>query len=85
MDDAWEAWKAAKQARHARFRTQNTAVLEASGLLLDFRNGGETILFRQPGKPRCDFFPSTGRWRVAGRDETFNGGAEAFLGWYRKQ
>jgi hypothetical protein len=40
-------------------------------------------LFREDGKPKVDFYPSTGRWRCNNR--TYSGGAKAFLTWYKKQ
>ena len=42
-----------------------------------------SILFRFKDKPKADFFPSTGRWRS--QNQTYRGGAEAFLEWHNKQ
>lgn len=76
------ALQAAKKERHAEWKRLNMAALTASGLPFRETNCGESILFREPGKPKVDFFPSTGRWRVAGVKKTFRGGAKAFVRWY---
>ena len=83
MGDDFAAMKAHRQQQHADWKQKNTAILESGGLNLTVTNYGETILFRESGKPMVDFYPSTGRWRVAGVTRTFRGGADAFLNWYR--
>lgn len=85
MGDDFAAMKAHKQQQHADRNQKNMAALNASGHKFTETNYGETILFREPGKPKVDFYPSTGRWRVAGMSKTFRGGAEVFLRWYAKQ
>ena len=74
-----------RQERHAEWHEQNMAALRASGLLFVERETAE--LFRDVGKPRVDFFLSTGRWRVvgAGKTKPMRGGAKAFLAWYSRQ
>jgi hypothetical protein len=49
-------------------------------------DGDGACLFREPGKPRVDFYPSTGRWRTVGREpeKVHRGGARAFIAWYAK-
>ena len=42
-----------------------------------------SVLFRFPGKPKADFFPTTNKWRS--KNKTFYGGAKSFLNWYEKQ
>lgn len=72
------------QERHARWKAANLEALRKSGL--PFEERPEACLFRAPGKPQVDFYPSTGRWRVvAGQRKTYRGGAAAFLAWYAKQ
>ena len=81
--DLWRQVKEETKARHARWRAQNRAILESSGLA--YTDKGEALLFRNPGKPSCDFYPSTGRWKVNdGRGTMRRGGARAFLTWYTK-
>ena len=46
-------------------------------------NHGETVLFREKGYPKVDFYPSTGRWRS--QNKTYSGQAAAFLVWYERQ
>lgn len=86
MGDDFAAMKAHTQARHAEWKQKNMAVLGESGAIFTVTNHGETLLFRQPGKPKVDFYPSTGRWRIVGAtSKTFSGGAQSFLNWYAKQ
>lgn len=71
---------------HDRWHREQLAALRASGLTFEERP--EAVIFREPGGPFVDFYPSTGRWRVVGKGapkQTFRGGVEAFLGWYAKQ
>lgn len=73
--------------RHKQMHDENRRLLLASGI--PFRDKGEALLFRNPGSPLADFYPSTGRWTVIGRMGRFDGlsvlrgGASAFLAWYR--
>jgi hypothetical protein len=95
VGDAFEGWSEDRSARHAEWYAENMAALRASGLRFEERP--TSVLFREPGKPRVDFYPHTGRWRVVGErpdpkarrrgadGRTLRGGAKAFLGWYAKQ
>lgn len=73
-----------RQARHARMFAENMAVMESAPVAFERREFA--LLFRDAGKPRCDFYPHTGRWRVVGQSgQTYRGGARAFLAWYARQ
>jgi hypothetical protein len=85
MTENLRALSVLRQERHANWHRDNLAALADSGIPHRVANRGETLLFREDGKPRCDFYPSTGRWRVVNARETFSGGAVAFLAWYRRQ
>jgi len=78
------ALKAAKKERHENWKKLNMDALNSSGLQFTVTNCGETILFREDDMPKIDFYPSTGRWRVAGAKKIFRGGANAFLSWHQK-
>jgi hypothetical protein len=84
MGDDFAAMNAHRQQQHAEWKRMNMAALNASSVVFTTTNYGETLLFREPGKPKVDFYPSTGRWRVAGVKKTFSGGAQRFLGWYKR-
>jgi len=84
MGDDFRAMQSDRQERHARWKKQNMEVLEASGLTYRATNFGETILFREEGQLKVDFYPSTGRWRVAGQRDAKRGGARAFIAWYNR-
>lgn len=73
-----------RKERHAGWKTSNLDILKKSGII--FReSGSETLLFRNPGKPRVDFYPSTGRWKVIRTNTIMGGGALKFIAWYKKQ
>lgn len=85
MADDFAAMRAHTKAKHQDWKRKNMETLNASGAIFTVTNHGETLLFRMSGYPKVDFYPSTGRWRVAGVSKTFRGGAEAFLVWYQRQ
>lgn len=85
MADDFNAMRSHRQQKHADWNERNTAILLQGKLKLTIKSGGEVILFREPGKPKVDFYPSTGRWRIPDKNQTFRGGAESFLRWYEKQ
>lgn len=85
MGDDFNAMQAATQVRHADLKVRNLLALQNTTLIFKQVNQGETLLFREANKPKVDFYPSTGRWRVAGVKETFRGGAKGFINWYAKQ
>jgi hypothetical protein len=80
------------RARHVRRAEEELTVLRASGLRFSLRESpdgllGAAVLVREPGKPRVDFYLSTGGWRVvgAGASRRMRGGARAFIVWYARQ
>ena len=81
----YAALREARRERHANWHETNLRILMESNVKFRATNNGETLLFREPDKPKVDFYPSTGRRRVARVKDTFSGGAHAFLAWYRKQ
>jgi hypothetical protein len=73
----------------AEIKAANTKAIEEAGLPFHSANNGECLCFREPMKLAADFYPSTGRWcfRLQPQDKkpiTKDGGAEAFIEWYRK-
>ena len=64
------------------FKTETNLIVN-SKIGCNIINHGQTILFREPGMPRVDFSPSSGKWKTV--DGYFEGGAQAFLDWYDKQ
>lgn len=85
MGEVFKGMSEARKERHSRWRTQNILALQATQFIYTVTNNGETFLFREAGKPKVDFYPSTGRWRVSGIKQTFHGGGKLFIQWYRKQ
>ncbi len=90
-DDVREVWRlhrVERQQRHAFNKASNLKLIQASSFIFNSTSDRETLLFREPGKPRVDFYPSTGRWKVMHSNLKpiwMKGGASAFLAWYEKQ
>ncbi len=60
-------------------------LLKRSGLV--YQANGDRLELRDSGRPTCDFFPATGRWRVltGRRYRYYRGGPIAFINWYGRQ
>jgi len=64
----------------------NMVILENSGLSYQVKNSGTILLFRIPGKPAVDLYPTVNRWKLVGsKPQMMYGDASAFLAWYAKQ
>jgi uncharacterized membrane protein len=75
-----------RKDRHREWKDENTDVIRSSHITHRSTNNGETLVFRELGKPKVDFYPSTGRWRVvSGQGRTMGGHAMKFLEWYAEQ
>ena len=85
-DEEWyDIMRRERKERHENWYAQNMALLRESGLPFEERE--TACLFRIEGRPRVDFYPHTGRWRVVGQpnSKARSGGARAFLRWYEEQ
>ena len=79
----WTERKKRLQEQHAEWKIANTKIIDQSGL--PYTATDETMLFRNPGFAKADFYPSTGRWKALKEDNRiYDGGAEKFLKWYRR-
>jgi hypothetical protein len=75
-----------RQAQHREWKEENVDVIRSSHIPYRSANNGESLIFRESGKPKVDFYPSTGRWRVvSGSSRTMGGHAMQFLEWYAEQ
>lgn len=87
MGDVGETWKVYKERRRQQKQAaheHNMNVLNASEFEFAYR--GVVVLFREKNKPKVDFYPSTGVWKVGGKAQRVSsGGAAKFLAWYRRQ
>jgi hypothetical protein len=73
-----------KKKRHARNHKNNMEALRISGF--PFTEKDTAVLFRIDGKPKVDFYPHTGRWRICSNPHrTYKGGVQSFLQWFGKQ
>lgn len=82
----WKLYRRDQQSQHRNWNRKNMSILNS--LMFDrykIVNQGETVLFREDKKPKIDFYPSTGRWRISGQKKVFRGGAHSFVRWYNKQ
>ena len=82
VSEMWRDWKDYKQRRHRSRMFNNTNILEKSGLEYEVKNEGEDFIFRKRGRPKVNFYPSTGRWYSLDLQQTFSGGARKFIKWY---
>lgn len=85
MGDLFRDLREDKKQRHEEAYEKNMQVLAESGIECQVRP--TTVLFRSASKPRVDFYPHTGRWKVLpttknGKARMMRGGAKAFLVWY---
>lgn len=74
------------EADNARRRAEIARLLlDRSGLR--YKANGLALEFRESNRPPCDFYPTTGRWRVhrGRRFKYFRGGPVAFINWYTRQ
>jgi hypothetical protein len=84
--DYFRAIQQHRQGEHAAQKEENTKAIFASGLSFKLTNNGECFVFREKGKAKVDFYPSSGRWRDVGPSKrNYSGGAQKFLDWYASQ
>lgn len=81
MAEVFNAMKDAKKERHSNWYEKNLKLLSNSGFTYTHKD--TVCLFRELNKPKVDFYPHTGRWKV--NNKMKRGGAEAFIKWYTKQ
>jgi len=79
MRELFDDLKQAKQERHQKWFDKNMAII--LGMTFIFKD--TVCLFRETGKPKVDFYPHTGRWKV--KNKMYNGGGQSFKNWYNKQ
>lgn len=84
MGSVFRAMTRMKKEAHLRAKETNTKYLKekATGRFSE-ANYGECLMFREPGYPKIDYYPSTGRWRDG--NKTHRGCVEAFWNWYVKK
>lgn len=89
MGAMWRDVKVQRQLKHSQMKVVNTKLIAESGVAYTASNEGESLIIRNENRPWVIFYPSSGRWvfqwSTNKKSTTFNGGAQAFLGWYRKQ
>lgn len=81
VGDDMRALRAYRKENHEKWYSENMRVLSESGLSMMVHE--TAVLFREPGKPKIDFYPHTGRWKAG--NKMMRGGAKAFLAWYHRQ
>lgn len=82
VTEMWKEHRAAIADQHREWHEANRRLIISYGV--PFTDKKEALLFREAGMPKVDFYPSTGRWRVAGEKKTYRGGAKAWHKWYMK-
>jgi hypothetical protein len=86
MIDTFRAMKDERRARRQAASIRNVLAIGSSGIACEYRRAENVYLFREQGKPSCDFYPASGKWKVNGQKVAWKyGGGESFINWYRKQ
>jgi len=67
----------------ARRRNEAVDVLDEHDFEYMAVNQGTTFLFREPGKPKVDLYPTTNKWKSGNR--LYHGTIKNFIRWYMKQ
>jgi len=89
MGDMYRGWKEIKKEQNRKREAANMEVINMwlmSGNIKyaqHISDRGGTILFRFPGKPKADFYPTKNKWRKG--NAIYRGDAKKFLDWYVKQ
>lgn len=73
----WAAFRTDKQQAARARKEANIAILRASTIPFQFRNGGDVVLVREKGYPSVDFWPSVDKWTMNGK--TTHGDASALI------
>ena len=82
IGDMYASLKQDRQHRHADWHQTNTRILDESGI--DYKKAShECYTFR--GDRNADFYPSTGRWKNIDTGRMHSGGAQRFVGWYKRE
>lgn len=68
--------------QHLVNQKYNMETLEKSTVPYEVTNDGFCCVFRVEGRPRCDFYPTTNRWRDVDAKISYKGTAQHFLHWY---
>jgi hypothetical protein len=69
-----------KYRHNVWYRWNMRKLVRAADGRFSVANDGECIMFREPNKPKIDFYPSTGRYRVG--NKTRGGHFNEFWKWY---
>ena len=86
MGDIFRAMKEDKKERSKKNYDSNMPILDGCEFKHEIRNQGSVYLFRHPGKPKVDYYPTKNSWRIVGsKPRKMNGTANDFLNWYRRQ
>lgn len=80
----WAAFRTDKQQAARARKEANLAILRASTIPFQFRNGGDVVLLRGFGYPSLDFYPTKNKWYAGSGRET-HGDASALVEWLKRR
>lgn len=85
MGDIFNDMRKHKKETHARYKSENMRVIADSKIPCTVKD--EVILFREHGKPKVDYYPSSNSWKHIKKpnNRMMYGNAVRFLNWYKKQ
>lgn len=62
-------------------KLHNLNAMKATGLKFTEADNGDTLVFREHGKPTVEFFTRRSRWKVRGNPKTHHGSVSEFAHW----
>lgn len=79
----WDAIKENSKAERETSYDVNSKLIKATGLA--YKENCTVFIFREPQKPKVDFYASKNKWWAHKEKKCYRGNAFEFLKWYDKQ
>jgi hypothetical protein len=84
--------KTADSERRWDNKENNIEALEKEGFTFKYNKDNYTVLLREEGKPKVDFYVSRNKWKAILKNKRgktyvkyFTGDTRSFINWYKKQ
>ena len=100
LPEYWKDVNAHDSQRRYDNEERNLKMLEESGVEFKLIKANSTVLLREKGKPKVDFYITKNKWKVNTKNkwnvntktkngktwrQNMHGDATSFINWYRKQ
>ena len=83
MGEVFRDMRSIKKEHKVKQLEKNKHFIDQNGLEYHLVNYGTTMLFREPGKPKVDYYPSTNKWKCG--IKFYHGNVVDFVEWYEGQ